>query len=403
MTHSDLYSQLKIENNSTEAGVLRALARRLVKIGERTERGSLQVIYPSGKAQVIGSGEPRAEVTIKHWGAISALVSKGDVGWGEAYLEGLWDSPDIEALARFTIDNAAAFEAELSANPLKRLFLIVSDRIIRRNNRKGSVRNITAHYDVGDDFYRLWLDETMTYSSALFSNASDDLATAQKRKYQRLLDITATAGKKTLEIGCGWGGFAELAVEAGRDLTAITISPRQHHYATQRLKNEADIQLKDYRDIKGKFDSIVSIEMIEAVGEQYWPRYFKTIKDCLADHGKAAIQAIVVEDSYFPIYRSRSDFIRQHVFPGGMLLSPQKIRESAENAGLKVDGLFRFGKDYAKTLRLWLDKFEASLSEIHDLGYDDRFVRVWRYYLAICAATFSSGRTDVMQIELSHA
>ncbi len=403
MTHSDLYSQLKIENNSTEAGVLRALARRLVKIGERTERGSLQVIYPSGKAQLIGSGEPRAEVTIKHWGAISALVSKGDVGWGEAYLEGLWDSPDIEALARFTIDNAAAFEAELSANPLKRLFLIVSDRIIRRNNRKGSVRNITAHYDVGDDFYRLWLDETMTYSSALFSNASDDLATAQKRKYQRLLDITATAGKKTLEIGCGWGGFAELAVEAGRDLTAITISPRQHHYATQRLKNEADIQLKDYRDIKGKFDSIVSIEMIEAVGEQYWPRYFKTIKDCLADHGKAAIQAIVVEDSYFPIYRSRSDFIRQHVFPGGMLLSPQKIQESAENAGLKVDGLFRFGKDYAKTLRLWLDKFEASLSEIHDLGYDDRFVRVWRYYLAICAATFSSGRTDVMQIELSHA
>lgn len=403
MTHSDLYSQLKIENNSTEAGVLRALARRLVKIGERTNRGSLQVIYPSGKAQVIGSGEPRAEVTIKHWGAISALVSKGDVGWGEAYLEGLWDSPDIEALARFTIDNAAAFEAELSANPLKRLFLIVSDRIIRRNNRKGSVRNITAHYDVGDDFYRLWLDETMTYSSALFSNASDDLATAQKRKYQRLLDITATTGKKTLEIGCGWGGFAELAVEAGRDLTAITISPRQHHYATQRLKNEADIQLKDYRDIKGKFDSIVSIEMIEAVGEQYWPRYFKTIKDCLADHGKAAIQAIVVEDSYFPIYRSRSDFIRQHVFPGGMLLSPQKIQESAENAGLKVDGLFRFGKDYAKTLRLWLDKFEASLSEIHDLGYDDRFVRVWRYYLAICAATFSSGRTDVMQIELSHA
>ncbi|MGA1065478.1 MAG: class I SAM-dependent methyltransferase [Alphaproteobacteria bacterium] len=403
MTHSDLYSQLKIENNSTEAVVLRALARRLVKIGERTDRGSLQVIYPSGKAQVIGSGEPRAEVTIKHWGAISALVSKGDVGWGEAYLEGLWDSPDIEALARFTIDNAAAFEAELSANPLKRLFLIVSDRIIRRNNRKGSVRNITAHYDVGDDFYRLWLDETMTYSSALFSNASDDLATAQKRKYQRLLDITATAGKKTLEIGCGWGGFAELAVEAGRDLTAITISPRQHHYATQRLKNEADIQLKDYRDIKGKFDSIVSIEMIEAVGEQYWPRYFKTIKDCLADHGKAAIQAIVVEDSYFPIYRSRSDFIRQHVFPGGMLLSPQKIQESAENAGLKVDGLFRFGKDYAKTLRLWLDKFEASLSEIHALGYDDRFVRVWRYYLAICAATFSSGRTDVMQIELSHA
>ncbi len=403
MTHSNLYSQLKIEDNSTEASVLRALARRLVKIGERTERGSLQVIYPSGKAQLIGSGEPRAEVTIKHWGAISALVSKGDVGWGEAYLEGLWDSPDIEALARFTIDNAAAFEAELSANPLKRLFLIVSDRIIRRNNRKGSVRNITAHYDVGDDFYRLWLDETMSYSSALFSNASDDLATAQKRKYQRLLDITATAGKKTLEIGCGWGGFAELAVEAGRDLTAITISPRQHHYATQRLKNEADIQLKDYRDIKGKFDSIVSIEMIEAVGEQYWPRYFKTIKDCLADHGKAAIQAIVVEDSYFPIYRSRSDFIRQHVFPGGMLLSPQKIQESAENAGLKVDGLFRFGKDYAKTLRLWLDKFEASLSEIHDLGYDDRFVRVWRYYLAICAATFSSGRTDVMQIELSHA
>jgi cyclopropane-fatty-acyl-phospholipid synthase len=403
MIELDIHPNQKSQNSRAGSRVLQALSRRLEQMNSRITRGSLEVTYPNEAIQLIGSGEPRATVKIKHWGAISALVSKGDVGWGEAYIDGLWDSPDIEALARFTIDNAEAFKAELSASPLKRLLLIASDRIIRRNSRRGSIRNISSHYDVGDDFYKLWLDETMTYSSALFADPSDDLATAQKRKYQRLLETTASAGNRTLEIGCGWGGFAEIAAETGRDLTAITISKRQFEFATRRLKQKADIQLRDYRDVKGKFDSIVSIEMIEAVGESYWPTYFKTIKDRLADHGKAAIQAIIVEDSYFPIYRQRSDFIRQHVFPGGMLLSPLKIQDAAANAGLKVDNLFRFGKDYVTTLRLWLSKFEASLPEIHALGYDDRFVRVWRYYLAICAATFASGRTDVVQIELTHA
>ena len=403
MRQLSIHPNQKLQNNRAGSRVLKALSRRLEQMNSRITRGSLEVTYPNGEIQIIGSGDPRAAVKIKHWGAISALVSKGDVGWGEAYIDGLWDSPDIEALARFTIDNAEAFKAELSASPLKRLLLIASDRIIRRNSRRGSIRNISAHYDVGDDFYKLWLDETMTYSSALFADPSDDLATAQKRKYERLLEATASAGNRTLEIGCGWGGFAEIAAEAGRDLTAITISQKQFDFAARRLKQRADIQLRDYRDVEGKFDSIVSIEMIEAVGERYWPTYFKTIKDRLSDHGKAAIQAIIVEDSYFPIYRQRSDFIRQHVFPGGMLLSPLKIQDAAANAGLKVDNLFRFGKDYVTTLRLWLSKFEASLPEIHALGYDDRFVRVWRYYLAICAATFASGRTDVVQIELTHA
>ena len=403
MSQLNSHPNQKLQNNRAGSRVLKALSRRLEQMNSRITRGSLEVTYPNGEIQIIGSGDPRAAVNIKHWGAISALVSKGDVGWGEAYIDGLWDSPDIEALARFTIDNAEAFKAELSASPLKRLLLIASDRIIRRNSRRGSIRNISAHYDVGDDFYKLWLDETMTYSSALFADPSDDLKTAQKRKYERLLEATASAGNRTLEIGCGWGGFAEIAAEAGRDLTAITISQKQFDFAARRLKQRADIQLRDYRDVEGKFDSIVSIEMIEAVGERYWPTYFKTIKDRLSDHGKAAIQAIIVEDSYFPVYRQRSDFIRQHVFPGGMLLSPLKIQDAAANAGLKVDNLFRFGKDYVTTLRLWLSKFEASLPEIHALGYDDRFVRVWRYYLAICAATFASGRTDVVQIELTHA
>ncbi len=381
----------------------RRIEREIAAIGARIERGSIDVTLPTGRRLHFGVGEPHAELTLHGWGALSALAARGDIGWGEAYIAGLWDSPDIEALARVTLLNGAAFEKPLRPNRINQAVFRLTDRLIRRNSRAGSARNIRAHYDVGDAFYRLWLDPTMTYSAALFRDGADSLEAAQKAKYRRLLDATADAGPRTLEIGCGWGGFAEAAAAAGREVTAITISKAQHAYARKRLGDDARIVLSDYRDIGGTYDSIVSIEMIEAVGERYWPVYFQTVKQRLAAGGRAAIQAIIVDDLHFETYRRRSDFIRQYIFPGGMLLSPAALERAARGAGLKMENLHRFGGDYARTLRQWQADFEAALPEIKALGYDDGFIRGWRYYLAICAATFALGRTDVAHVEFVHA
>lgn len=385
------------------AGIARRLEAKAHAIGARLDHGAFELTLPSGARMRLGGGELATELHLHDWGAASALLAKGDVGWGEAYVAGLWDCPDIEALATLTLRNDHAFGDAIRPGLLRRAAYLATDRILRRNSRAGSARNIQAHYDVGDGFYRLWLDESMTYSSALFAEPGDDLATAQARKYRRLLDATAGAGARTLEIGCGWGGFAEAAADAGRDVTAITVSPRQHAYASRRLDGRADIRLSDYRDVGGRYDSIVSIEMIEAVGERYWPAYFDVLKRRLAPGGVAAIQAIVVEDAHFPVYRARSDFIRQHIFPGGMLPSPGAIQNAATRAGLKTRNVFRFGQDYARTLRIWLESFEAALPRIRALGYDEAFIRGWRYYLAICAACFAVGRTDVIHVELTHA
>ena len=379
------------------------LQRQVEAIGDRLKGGRLDVTLPSGAPMRFGDDGPLAELNLHDWGALSALAAKGDIGWGEAYVAGLWDSPDIEALAALALRNGDAFGDAFRTSALRRGAFLLTDRILRRNSRAGSARNIRAHYDVGDDFYRLWLDESMTYSSALFDGADDTIAAAQARKNQRLLDITAESGPRVLEIGCGWGGFAEAAAEAGREVTAITVSPAQQAYAAARLGDRADVKLCDYRDVRGQYDSIVSIEMIEAVGERYWPTYFGVLRNRLAAGGVAAIQAIVVEDEHFPVYRSRSDFIRRHIFPGGMLLSPGEIEQAAEAAGLKVRNMFRFGADYARTLRIWQARFEETLPQARALGYDEAFIRGWRYYLAICAATFALGRTDVVHVELTHA
>ncbi len=384
------------------AGQRRAPSR-IEPIGARMDWGSIDARLPNGRRVRLGAGAPVADVDIRDWRALTALAARGDVGWGEAYVAGFWDSEDIETLAAVALTNQAAFGSALQPGWAQRLAFRLTDRLLRRNTRAGSVRNIQAHYDVGDDFYRLWLDPSMTYSSAIFAHPDEDLAEAQSRKYRRLLDVTAGAGPRLLEIGCGWGGFAEAAVAAGREVTAITVSPAQHAYSTNRLAGQADIRLQDYRDVEGQFDAIVSIEMVEAVGERYWPTYFGVLKDRLAAGGRAAIQAIVVEDERFDDYRSRSDFIGQYTFPGGMLLSPEKIRAAATAAGLKAENMFAFGQDYAATLRRWLADFERAGPEIARLGYDESFVRGWRYYLAICAAAFAIGRTDVVQVELRHA
>lgn len=321
---------------------------------------------------------------------------------GEAYVAGLWDSPSIEALTTVALRNMDHFRSYVYGSWWSLFKHRMIDTILRANSRRGASRNIQAHYDVGNEFYQLWLDPTMTYSSALFAEGDKDLMRGQTRKYDRILN-RLTNGEQVLEIGCGWGGFAERAADQGRHVTGVTISPSQKGYADARLDGRAEIQLKDYRDIGGKFDNIVSIEMIEAVGERYWPNYFGTLKSRLADGGRAIVQAITVPDAYFDIYRRGSDYIRQYTFPGGMLLSDAVISDQARRAGLVVQDSFAFGTDYAQTCRTWASRLSAQRDRVKQLGYGDSFLRNWEFYLSICAASFEVGQTNVVQVELRHA
>jgi cyclopropane-fatty-acyl-phospholipid synthase len=279
----------------------------------------------------------------------------------------------------------------------------------RRNTRKGSRKNIHAHYDLGNEFYRLWLDPSMTYSSALFEGeGGEPLEAAQTAKYERILEqIGAKQGDSILEIGCGWGGFAETAARRGMRVTGVTISREQLDYARARLDraglgDRVDLRFCDYRDMEGRYDHIVSIEMIEAVGERYWPEYFAALKRHLVPGGSALVQAIVIADDFFERYRRHPDFIQTYVFPGGMLLSPASLREQCRLAGLKVAELYSFGLDYARTLETWLGRFDRVADQVAKLGFDERFRRMWRYYLAYCAAGFSTRRTDVLQAHYRH-
>jgi cyclopropane-fatty-acyl-phospholipid synthase len=299
--------------------------------------------------------------------------------------------------------NLDHIEGFAHGNIFNRLFFVAHNALIKRNSVSGSRKNIQAHYDVGNDFYRLWLDETMTYSSALFKKPDNSLAEAQHNKYGRILEHFVAPRSSVLEIGCGWGGFAEEASRASHDVTGLTISPAQHKFASARLNGNADIRLQDYRKAGGTFDMIVSIEMFEAVGEQYWPQYFHTIAERLRRGGRAMIQTIAIRDEFFAGYRTRSDFVRHYVFPGGMLPSLQRIREEAERAGLKIRDTFSFGQDYARTLREWSARMRARESEIMALGHNQAFLRNWQFYLEICAASFAVERASVIQIEFSHA
>jgi len=377
--------------------------RWLTALG-RIARGSIVFVAPSGEAHEFKGSEPgpTAHFAIHDWGVIQRIVARGDIGLGEDYIAGAWDTRDLETLIRFFLLNIDELEGFAHGNLLNRMAFALQNSVVRRNSLSGSKRNIEAHYDVGNDFYSLWLDETMTYSSALFDSTDASLPDAQRRKYGRILSHLGNR-EAILEIGCGWGGFAEQAVGEGRRLTGLTISPSQHAFACKRLDSKADIRLQDYRRSEGKFDAIVSIEMIEAVGERYWPAYFNTVAQRLAKGGRAMIQAIVIRDELFPAYRMRGDFIRHYVFPGGMLPSLARLNEEARKAGLKIVDGHRFGQDYAKTLRLWSERMSKRESEIRALGHDERFLRNWQFYLGICAAAFAVGRTDVMQLEFAPA
>ncbi|MFE3836534.1 class I SAM-dependent methyltransferase [Pseudogemmobacter sonorensis] len=379
----------------------RMIRNRFLSALEGIGHGRLRLTLPDGSRHLFGDAGEEVELLIRDWSVLTALAARGDVGFGETWIDGLWSTSSLEALLVLALRNADRLEAWSDVRGIARLRMVLTDRLLRLNSLRGSSRNIRAHYDVGNEFYQFWLDPGMTYSSALFADG-DDLETAQARKNARILSRLGP-GESILEIGCGWGGFAEAAAARGRRVTSITLSPAQKGYADARLDGRAEIRLQDYRHVQGRFGNIVSIEMIEAVGERYWPTYFATLKARLAEGGRAVLQAITVPDAEFSLYRKRSDFIRQHTFPGGLLPCNAVIAREAARAGLSVQGSFAFGQDYARTCRIWAGRLLAERPRIRRFGHDERFLRSWQFYLEGSAATFAAGRTDVVQIELAHA
>ncbi|HKX65548.1 MAG TPA: cyclopropane-fatty-acyl-phospholipid synthase family protein [Rhizomicrobium sp.] len=370
----------------------------------RLEYGQLEFIAPNGEVSHAKGSHPgpSARFQIRDWDVLRRIMARGDIGLGEEYIAGSWETDSVERLVSLFLLNLDHFSGFSDGNIFNRLGFVIHNALVRRNSISGSARNIQDHYDVGNEFYSLWLDKSMTYSSALY-NGSQELYRAQQNKYERILSKFTNRHADVLEIGCGWGGFAERAAADSHNVTGLTISPSQYKFARERLNGTADIQLRDYRLCQGRFDNIVSIEMFEAVGEHYWPAYFSTVAERLKRGGRAIIQTITIKDELFAGYRTRSDFVRHYVFPGGMLPSLGRFREEAEKAGLKFAGAFGFGKDYARTLREWLARMQNAESQIKALGHDQQFLRNWEFYLGICAATFEVARTDVVQVELVNA
>ncbi|MFO1197277.1 MAG: cyclopropane-fatty-acyl-phospholipid synthase family protein [Burkholderiaceae bacterium] len=384
-------------------------ARPLLAMLERLGHGSLALTLPDGRTLHFGRGEPRATMRLANWSPLTATLARGDVGFAQAWIAGDWDSDDLAAVLDLAVANRDVLERAVYGRPWGRALARLR-HLLHRNTRAGSRRNIHAHYDLGNAFYTLWLDPGMTYSSALFGDAPElTLEAAQTAKYRRILDELALApGASVLEIGCGWGGFAEHALADGLRVTGLTLSTEQLAFARERLaaacaSGQARIALRDYRDERGRYDGIVSIEMFEAVGEAYWPAYFAGLARSLAPGGRAVVQTITIDESLFERYRGGSDFIQQYVFPGGMLPTPSAFEAQARAAGLRVAGRLAFGPDYALTLRRWREAFDVRRDEVRALGYDERFMRTWSFYLAYCEAAFAHGNTDVIQFTLEHA
>jgi len=382
----------------------KTITQKFLKALEHIEFGSMDVITPDGKLHQFSGSKPSAHATLKlhDWRAIPVFATKGDIGFAEAYRDGWWDSDDLTNLFLIGLQNEKALDKYIYGGLIGRIASRVS-YLFTRNTLGGSKKNIHAHYDLGNEFYKLWLDESMSYSSALFTSPTEALVQAQHNKYDRIIERLSDSGK-VLEIGCGWGGFAERAMgKKDYEMKGLTISNSQHEYAGNRLGNNAQIVLEDYRLQQGKYDNIVSIEMFEAVGERFWPVYFGKLKSLLEQKGKAVIQTITIGNEYFERYRTGGDMIRTYIFPGGMLPSTQRFAEESKKAGLQITDTHMFGQDYAFTVEHWLKRFESKLSEIKNLGFDEPFIRLWRFYLTCCIASFKVRRTDVMQVELVHA
>ncbi len=388
--------------------------KTLLTLLTQLSSGHLKVTLPNGEKHEFGNhGDAlHAEIQILEWSVFKEVMSHGDIGFAESYIQGKWNTPDLKAVLELAIRNRTILEKAIYGNWYGSIFYRLK-HWLRDNSKTGSRKNIHAHYDLGNAFYSLWLDPTMSYSSAWFSEGDKQvLADAQRAKIGRILDSLKTApGDHILEIGCGWGGVMEESLRSGRAITGLTLSTEQKAFAEKRLleaQNQIskapifEVRLQDYRDCQEKFDGIASVEMFEAVGEKHWPEYFEKIAQCLKAGGKACIQTIVIAEDLFDRYRRNTDFIQQYVFPGGMLPSRESFTASAAKAGLQIEDEFAFGTDYAKTLCLWRDSFNQKLQEVRQLGFDEAFIRLWNFYLMYCAAGFAERNIDVVQFTLSH-
>lgn len=380
-------------------------------LGGRLRAGTLEIVLPNQRVLRLSgrNAGPSAVLRLNRWRALRRFFGGGTVGFGESYMDGDWESPDlpkvIELAARNLPERPMTFR---TLSPWR-----MGDRIrhvFRPNTRDGSRENIAAHYDLGNEFYALWLDPSMTYSSAVFADGANDLESAQAVKNRRLMDLAGIRpGDRVLEIGCGWGGFAlQAARERGAHVTALTVSRAQFDEAWRRvmaagLGEKVDIRLCDYRDLDGDWDHAVSVEMIEAVGEKYWPVYFDRVASCIRPGGTFALQAIVIENARFDAYRRSADFIQKHIFPGGALLSPDVLRDHAAAVGLTWQSSAGYGLDYAETLARWRHRFDDVADRIAGMGFDERFRRCWSFYLAYCEGGFRAGNIDALQVALVKA
>ena len=390
-----------------------AAARRVVGLLQHLQHGTLHVQWPDGHVEQFGtlpaSGQGlNATLHLHSWAPLTQALKSGDIGFAESYIAGEWTTNNLAELLQLLVANRRDMDELIFGNWLGRLFYRVR-HLMHRNTRSNSKKNIHAHYDLGNAFYKLWLDPTMNYSSAWFDNdRTQPMAEAQTAKVRRALRMVgAKAGDRILEIGCGWGALAELGgQEFGAHMSGVTLSQEQLAFANQRMQDQglaatSNLRLQDYRDIDdGPYDAICSIEMLEAVGQEYWPTYFESVARLLKPGGKACVQTIVIDDALFDRYVKSTDFIQQYIFPGGCLPCPREFRAHAQRAGLKVVDELAFGLDYAETLRRWRHQFMADKAQVLQLGFDERFIRIWEFYLAYCEAAFEQRNTDVVQYTL---
>ena len=392
------------------AGAAPPAARLILKLLANLQHGALALTTPDGVCRHFGTAAAphlSCKLELRNWNLFAAAMRSGDIGFAESYIAGDWTTSDLPGLIELLAHNRAQIESLVYGSWLGSLAYRIK-HLLNRNSKAGSRKNIHSHYDIGNSFYQLWLDPSMTYSSALFTVAAGgNLELAQAAKYRRILDqLVLAPGARVLEIGCGWGGFAEIAArEAGAVVTGLTLSSAQLTHARQRIDNaglagQVELQLRDYRDSCGQYDAIASIEMFEAVGEAYWPSYFACIARSLKPGGRACVQTIVIADELFERYRKGTDFIQQFIFPGGMLPSPSRFVRLAAEHGLEVIDQFGFGIDYADTLVAWRRAFHAKLGAVRAQGFDERFILTWEFYLCYCEAAFRARNTDVMQFTL---
>ncbi|MEM1286742.1 MAG: cyclopropane-fatty-acyl-phospholipid synthase family protein [Pseudomonadota bacterium] len=404
------FQLLTPDNFATLTKSLPRAMRQILGFAVDIHRGTLAISLPGGERfRVEGSvKDPIADLEITDYAFLASVAKHGDIGIAESFFDEHWTSTDVTRFLELFCYNEHIIHERINGSWAARLIMRLR-HLLNTNTKRQAKRNISAHYDLGNAFYEAWLDPSMTYSSALFQTGANDLQSAQTSKYAALADATGIQpGDHVLEIGCGWGAFAEfLAKERGAFVTGLTISNEQFNYATTRIEDagltdQVDIKFQDYREEMGLYDAIVSVEMFEAVGEKFWPAYYQTLKKCLKEGGRAGLQIITIQEQFFQHYKRATDFIQQYIFPGGMLPTPTHLRELGDTVDLQLTGERIFGHDYARTLEEWRDRFMSRWDQIAPMGFDDRFQRMWRYYLHYCEAGFRAENIDVRQLVFAH-